>query len=61
MKKDKLTIVLDADTILQNIKQKYGEKTIITEKGKEAKVALLSFFIIALWIVGRFKVQKNLN
>ena len=41
MKKDKLTIILDADVILQNIKQKYGEKTIITEKGKEAKEDIL--------------------
>lgn len=37
MKKEKLTIVIDADNILQNIKQKYREKSIITEKGKQAK------------------------
>lgn len=41
MKKEKLTLVIDADNILQNIKQKYGEKTIITEKGKEAKEDIL--------------------
>lgn len=41
MKKDKLTIVLDADVILQSIKQKYGEKTIISEKGKKAKEDIL--------------------
>ncbi|MDX2304801.1 MAG: hypothetical protein NW226_18465 [Microscillaceae bacterium] len=41
MNKDKLTLVLDADRILQAIKEKYGEQAVVSEKGKKAKDDLL--------------------
>ena len=41
MNKDKLVIALDANSILQDIKEKYRDKPTISEKAKKVKEEIL--------------------